>query len=441
MIGGTYDLGNAQINAPGTYQFNLKSIPEQCVVKWLNMAITCAPYASGAYSFKNAAPVLLVETTNTAAAAQGDDVDTVLSAIITSMDFIVGPAFSCFSAMSLPRLRTALAYITGQDFIAPANGTAIAHSGGTGTTLNFNIILPLGLPGLLPDLSIMDQGALRFQAAGQLNINYGAVTAAAFTGTFADGSTTFTIPTATTVIRMNARTQNISTGAATCGALWQLTFGSGAVTTGQTKPAIHLGLFDQTSQPENTGSGAVATGYNVQNGTTSLAQNASPSQLDNNFSSDRVQGTFVNPVARGVPMMYYPQVDTVSQVDQTGSAVNYQVTGTGFSSLALLELVAIPPGAAELQDVAQRVGGGGSVAIDQGVAKSMNGKRPSSPAVKALLPILIYPAASAPAGLPVTTPAGVASAVSSMIAQNISAAKAAQPYGKAGQKLVSPGGK
>jgi hypothetical protein len=24
MIGGTYDLGNAQINAPGTYQFDLK---------------------------------------------------------------------------------------------------------------------------------------------------------------------------------------------------------------------------------------------------------------------------------------------------------------------------------------------------------------------------------------------------------------------------------
>lgn len=438
MIGGSYDLGNAQITGGGTYQFNLKSIPEQCVVKWLNLQIQCAPYASGAYNFKNLAPTLGPEVTNAPGVTTGDDVDTVLSAVLTSIDFIVGPAFACLSAMSMPRLRTALAYMIGQDFVVtPANGTAIAHTGGTGTTCVFTIQLPLGIPGLFPDLSILNQGALRFQAAGQVNLNYGAVSSSAFTGTFADNSTTFTIPTATTSVRLSARTQNVSGGAGFCGALWQVTFGSGAVTTGLSKPGIHLGLFDQTAQPENVGSGYSSTAYNVQNGTTSLALNNSPTQLVNNFIGDRVLGTFVNMTARGVPMMYYPLNDVLSEIDQSGSAVNYQVTCAGSTTLSLLEIVAIPPGAAELQDVAQRVGGGGQVAFDIGVAKSMQGKRPTSPAIQALLPVLIYPASSAPPGLPVATPASLATSVTQMKAGQVSAAKAAQPYGQAGNRLVS----
>jgi hypothetical protein len=428
MIGANYDLGNAIISG-GTYQFNLKVIPEQCVVQWLNMLITATVVASEAsYSFQNSAPNLVAET--------DDDVDLVLSAIISSLDIIVGPSFSCCSAMSIPRLRTALAYMTGQDFKAPKNGTAIVNSAGTAVT--FNILIPLGLPYLFADLSVLNQGANRFASAGQININYGALNGSSqFTGTFADGSHTFTIASSSVSIRLSARLKQVAFGPGLVGALWQLTFGSGAVTTGSTKPGIHLGLFDQTGQPENVGNGYSASAYNIINGTTQLASNNSPTQLITNFQGDRVQQFAVDMTARGTPMLWYPQADTLSDFDQTGQAINYQVTETGSTTLSLLELVAIPPSAADLTDVANRVAKGGQVAVDRGVAKSMMGKRPSSPAVTPLLPVLIYPAGQAPSGLPTMSPASVGQYISDAIGNSISSAKAAQPYGKTGHQLVS----
>jgi hypothetical protein len=427
MIGGTYDLGNAQINPGGTYQFTLRSIPVNCTVSWLNIQIGLTPIPSVTTAMIYTAPpgVALAETK--------DDYDTFLSAVIFGLDLNVSPSFQTMANLSIPRVRTALMYMIGQDIQGPASGTSIVIT--TGTALSFTIQIPMDMSYLIPDFSLFKQGALRFASAGQLNINYGTLTATNFTGTMANGTTTFTIAPASVSIRLQAKTQQVSNGPGFVGPLWDLKYTGGAQSTGLTKPGIHIGLFDQTGQPQTGVSSYAPTAYNIFNGANSLAQNASPAQQISNYRQERTQGIFADNTGRAIPMQWYQPNDTLADVDQSGSNITYQVTETQSPTLYYLELIAQPPNATDLTDVATRINSGGQVAVDRGVAKSMGGKRPSA-AVAPLLPVLLYPASTAPTGLPKMNPSDVGNYVSSAIQSTVATAKAYQSQGKTGHRIA-----
>lgn len=427
MIGGTYDLGNAQINGGGSYQFSLRSIPVNCCISWLNMNVAFTAIGSVAST-----PMIYNAPPSVAFAETKDDYDSLLSAVIFGLDLNVSPSFQSLANLSIPRLRSALMIMIGQDIQGPASGTAILNGGGT--AVNFTIQIPMDLSYMLPDFSLFKQGALRFASAGQLNINYAALTGTNFTGTMANGTTTFTVAQASVIIRLQAKTQQVSNGPGYVGPLWDLKFTGGAQSTGLTKPGIHLFLLDQTGQPENFGVTYAPTAYNVFNGANSLEQNAAPAQQISNFRQERTQGIFADPTGRGYPMMWYGPNDTISDVDQSGSNVTYQVTEAQSPTLYYLECIATPPNSTDLADVAARVNGGGQVKVDRGVAKSMGGKRPSG-AVAPLLPVLIYPASTA-LNLPVMSPSQVGDYVSSAIQATVATAKTVQSQGKTGHRIA-----
>lgn len=433
MIGGTYDLGNAQINGGGSYQFTLRSIPVNCTVSWLNIQViftAIGSVASTAMIYTAPPGVALAETK--------DDYDQLLGAVIFGLDLNVSPSFQSLANLSIPRLRTALMYMIGQDIQGPASGTTIVNSAGTQVT--FTMQIPMDLSYLVPDFSIFKQGALRFASAGQLNINYGSLTGGNFTGTMANGTTTFTVAPASVQIRLQAKTQQVSNGPGFVGPLWDLKYTGGAQTTGLTKPGIHLGLFDQTGQPQTGVSNYAPTAYNIYNGANSLAQNASQAQQVSNFRQERTQGIFADPSVRGIPMQWYNPFDSLNDIDQSGSNITYQVTETQSSTLFYLELIAQPPNSTDLADIATRINGGGQVAVDRGIAKSMGGKRPSA-AVAPLLPVLLYPASTAPKGLPKMSPAQVGNYVAEAIQQTVAVAKAYQNQGKTGHRIARQGGR
>jgi hypothetical protein len=428
MIGGTYDLGNAQINGGGSFQFTLRSIPVNCTVSWLNIAIQATVTASATHTYLS---TFGPGASNQMTAETKDDTDVVLSSILVGIDLNVSPSFQSMANLSIPRLRTFLSYVTGQDIQQPANGTSVAT---TGTVLNYTIQIPFDLSLLCPDFSLFKQGALRFASAGQLNLNYNNLTAGNFTGTFVVAQT-FTIAPATVTVRLQAKTQQVSNGPGFVGPLWDVKYTGGAQTTGLTKPGIHLGLFDQTGQPQTGVVSYAPTAYNIFNGANSLAQNASPLQQISNYQQERTQNVLSDMTNRGYPMQWYNPNDALADIDQSGSNINYQVTETQSSTLYYLEIIAQPPNATDLADVAARINGGGQVAVDRGVAKSMGGKRPSA-AVAPLLPVLLYPAATAPKGLPKMNPADVGNYVSSAIQNTVAVAKTYQSQGKTGHRLA-----
>jgi hypothetical protein len=430
MIGGTYDLGNAQINPGGSYQFSLRSIPVNCTVSWLNMGVNATVNASATHTYLS---TFGPGTSNQMLGETLDDTDRVLSSIIFGLDLNVSPSFQTLANLSIPRLRTLLSYITGQDIQQPANGTSIAT---TGTLLSYTMQIPMDLSLLIPDFSLFKQGALRFASAGQVNVNYAAATAGNFTGSFVVAQT-FTIATTAVQIRLQAKTQQVSNGPGYVGPLWDAKFTGGAQSTGLTKPGIHLGLFDQTGQTQNFGVTYAPTAYNVFNGANSTAQNASPGQQISNYQQERTQNVLSDMTARGYPMFWYNPNDTLADVDQSGSNITYQVTEAQSPTLYYLEIIAQPPNSTDLTDVATRVNGGGPVKVDRGVAKSMGGKRPSA-AIAPLLPVLIYPASVA-LNLPTMNPSDVGNWVAAAIQTTVGVAKTVQSQGKQGHRIARGG--
>ena len=421
VLSGVYSLGNATVLQGGSFVFNLNVIPTGATVKSIPVTLSGTVIASATYTFVNSGQ-------NQGQLATFDDVDALAIAILPTMDTRISSAFQNTSALGQLFMRSAFAYMNRQDYqCSLANGTSITSTSGNAFTLTINF--PVELRELATDLAVMQSGSYRFAGgASQIRFNYGAGSSTNFTGTFANGSTTFTIAAAGVKVAVQSNQVDVGYGGGLVGSLWELTQYAGAQTTSHTQNGIHLGFFD--CGPGLTSNSYTPTVYNAWNGAVPIAQNSSPSGLTLTYRSQQtVYG--VDPTLRIIPILSYGPRTTLGQINQSGQPLSYQVTA-GVNTLTLMELIAHPPTATELASVAVMVGGGSPVAVAVGTPPS----GASGPAASALLPCAIANTAEAPPSWARMAPSQVGSWYANATASAQGAAGVAQTAGKVGQAVV-----
>lgn len=426
VLNGVFNLGNAQVIAGGTYKFPLNVVPNDATVRSIAITVSGTIIASSSYSgFKNSGGQGSVMLTN-------DDIDIMVASIFKSIDLRVANSFQTMSALSTQNMRSGFVIMRRLDFSVSAslvNGATIAASPGTAFTLT--ITIPLDLRELAADLAVMQVGAERLQGPAQINLNYNTTTTGNFTGTFANGSTTFTIASSSLLVVAGVNNADMGWGGGLTGAVWELVAYSGAKTTDKTQPGVHLGFFDLG--PGLASGSYTPSTYNAWN-TAPIAQNSSSTDLILNY---RETSTLYGPdvTARMIPVLNYGPRATMAQINQSASPIAYQITVSGTNSLTLMELIAHPPTPDDYIFVGKRVNGGGNVAVRRIVAPSQNGRYPG-PAAAALLPVVIANPATAPASWTRMAPAAVAGWVAGAVAAQQAAAGVAAQQGRVGGAAV-----
>lgn len=423
IFSGVFNLGNATVLGGGTYAFNLNVIPTGATVKSLMITIAGSVTPSATYTFSNTGQ-------SQGQLATFDDIDSLLLGILPTMDVRIASSFQSTSALAMLFLRSALAYMNRQDIqCSIANGTSLTTTSAHAFTLTLNV--PVELRELAADLNVMQNGSYRFAGgASQIKFNYGTLNSSNFTGTFADGSTTWTVAASSVTVVVQSNQVDSGFGGGLVGAVWGLSQYSGAKTTDHTPNGIHLGFFDLG--PGLTSSSYTPTVYNAFNGGVPIAQNSSPNNLIFAYRSQQaVYGC--DPTKRMIPILSYGPRATLSQINQSGQPISYQVTVSGTNSLTLMELIAQPPTADELASIAVMVGGGSQVAVATGTPTSGL----PGPAGAALLPCVIANVANAPASWARLSPSAVGAYYANARAASQASAAVAQTTGGVGRAAVA----